>query len=307
MSFDPKDFRRALGKFPTGVTIITTRDNEGKPIGMTASSFNTLSIEPKLILWSIDKSAWSIETFTKSKSFAINVLRSDQVELSNRFARRGEDKFAGLTLTEGVNGSPLLDRAVAWFECTTWNVYEGGDHFIIVGKVDDYAYEENASSLAFYNGRYAVPEANPAIKAPNDLLESREFLADNLLYLLRQTINAYTVNFYPLLNDLDVSTEEWRVLTLLADGKPMEQEKISNFVSQPIKELLFTGERLQDKTLLEVEDSYFTLTSKGLDLARQLLNKASEHEMKILTCLSDEQQKNLKESLRLLHKTCVIN
>src|SRR5690554_4023075 len=117
MSFDPKDFRRALGKFPTGVTVITTRDTEGNPIGMTASSFNTLSIDPRLILWSIDKGAWSLETFTKSKAFAINILKNDQVDISNRFARRGEDKFAGLHVKEGINGSPILDGAAAWFEC----------------------------------------------------------------------------------------------------------------------------------------------------------------------------------------------
>ena len=136
MSFDPKDFRRALGKFPTGVTVITTRDAEGNPIGMTASSFNTLSIEPALVLWSIDKGAWSLEAFTRGKSFAINVLRNDQIEISNRFARRGEDKFADIHTRDDQHGSPLLHGTAAWFGCKTWNVYEGGRPLYYCGRGD---------------------------------------------------------------------------------------------------------------------------------------------------------------------------
>jgi len=302
MPFDPKDFRRALGKFPTGVTVITTRDAEGNPIGMTASSFNTLSIEPALVLWSIDKGAWSLEAFTRGKAFAINVLRNDQVEVSNRFARRGEDKFAGIHTRDDQHGSPLLHGTAAWFGCKTWNVYEGGDHFIIVGEVTDYSYEENVSSLVFHNGRYAVPETHPAVQAPTGPLEARGFLGDYLLFQLRQTLNAYASDFYPRLSHFGVTAEEWRILTLLADGEAMEQEQICRFVSQPMKELAFTGEWLQDKGLLQVEGSSFRLTEKGQQLATQLLDKAIEHEQQVMSCLSTEQQGALKESLRLLQK-----
>lgn len=305
MSFDQKDFRRALGKFPTGVTVITTRDSEGNPIGMTASSFNTLSIDPRLILWSIDKGAWSLEAFTKGKAFAINILRNDQIDISNRFARRGEDKFADLPIIEGVNGSPLLDGTAAWFECKTWNIYEGGDHFIIVGEVVDYAYEENVSSLVFYNGHYAIPETHPTVQVPTEALEARGFLDDYLLFQLRQTLNAYTVDFYPLLSHFGVTSEEWRVLTLLSDGETMEKDKICRFVSQPLKELNFTGEWLQDKGLLQVEDNLFQLTKKGLDLAKQLLDKAVKHEQQVLSCLTSDQQQVLKESLKTLQNNVI--
>ncbi len=302
MSFDPKDFRRALGKFPTGVTVITTRDAEGNPIGMTASSFNTLSIEPALVLWSIDKGAYSLDAFTKGSGFAINVLRNDQVELSNGFARRGEDKFAGVETRDCANGAPLLPDTAAWFACNTWEVYEGGDHFIIVGEVTEYDYEDNVSSLVFHNGRYAVPETHPAVQAPTESLEARGFLGDYLLYQLRQTLNAYAADFYPQLSHFGVTAEEWRVLTLLADGEPMAPEQISRFVSQPLKELADTGEWLQDKGLLTVSDEGFRLTDKGQQLATQLLDKAIEHERQAMSCLSADQQQVLKESLRLLQK-----
>lgn len=303
MSFDPKDFRRALGKFPTGVTVITTRDADGNPIGMTASSFNTLSIDPALVLWSIDKGAYSLDAFTKGKGFAINVLRNDQVELSNNFARRGEDKFAGVDTRDCTNGAPLLPDTAAWFACNTWEVYEGGDHFIIVGQVTEYHYEDNVGSLVFHNGRYAVPESHPATQAPAESLQARGLLGDYLLYQLRQTLNAYAADFYPQLSHFGVTAEEWRVLTLLADGLTMTPEQISPFVSQPLKELADTGEWLQEKGLLEVNDQGFRLTDKGQQLAAQLLDKAVEHEQKTVACLSSEQQQALKEGLKLLQQS----
>lgn len=303
MKFDPKDFRRALGKFPTGVTVITTRDAEGQPIGMTASSFNTLSIEPALVLWSIDKNAWSLDAFTQGKAFAINVLRNDQVDLSNRFARRGEDKFAGLHIRDDAHGCPLLPGASASYACKTWNVYEGGDHFIIVGEVIDYAYEENVSSLVFHNGRYAVPEVHPAVQAPTEALEARGLLGDYLLYQLRQTLNAYASDFYPRLSHFGVTAEEWRVLTLLADGEPMEQEHICRFVSQPLKELVSIGEWLKERGLLQVDGSRLVLTEPGKRLAAQLLDTAIEHEHKMLAPLDADEQAALKAMLKKINSS----
>ena len=94
--FDPKDFRRALSQFPTGVTVITTLDAEGNPVGVTASSFNSVSLDPTLVLWSIDKGAHSLAAFEKAEHFAVNILGRDQVATSNNFASRGQDKFANI-------------------------------------------------------------------------------------------------------------------------------------------------------------------------------------------------------------------
>ncbi|MFC6668747.1 flavin reductase [Marinobacterium aestuariivivens] len=302
MNFDPKDFRRALGKFPTGVTVITTRDQNGERIGVTASSFNSVSIDPALVLWSIDKGAYSLEAFTEGRHFAVNVLRNDQVELSNRFARRGEDKFAGIEVREGLGNSPLLPGAAAVFECRTWNVYEGGDHFIVVGEVLNYSYEDNASSLVFHNGHYAVPEVHPAAKSPTESLLARGFLGDYLLYLLRQSLTAYREDFYPRLGHFGITAEEWRVLTLLADGGTQEAREIAGQVSQPVEALLETGEWLQDKGLIRIDGERLELTGKGMGVTDQLLDMAIEHERQTLACLSEAQQQALKENLKSLYR-----
>jgi flavin reductase (DIM6/NTAB) family NADH-FMN oxidoreductase RutF len=300
MSFDPKDFRRALGKFPTGVTVITTQDKQGEWVGVTASSFNTVSIDPPLVLWSIDKGAFSLEAFTQGEHFAVNVLGNDQVDMSNRFARRGEDKFAGLKVQTGEQGCPLLPDVAAVFECRTWNVYEGGDHLIIVGEVLAYSYGDNASSLVFHDGRYAVPEAHPALKAPAASLEAQGFLGDYLLYLLRQALFAYRQDFYPRLHHFGITAEEWPVLTLLFDGKALAASVIAEQVSQPIEALLDTGEWLQQKGLITVRDDIFELTEKGAGTKQQLLDMAIEHERQMLASLSETQRAALKDSLKSL-------
>lgn len=162
-SIDGKDFRCALGKFPTGVTIITAKDGEGKPVGITASSFNSVSIDPALILWSVDKGTYSASIFKEAEYFAVNVLSKAQMNLSNHFASRDEDKFSGIDYTECPNGSPLFNDCAAQFECKKWNVYEGGDHFIIIGEVIDYRYTLGAEPLVFAGGNYAVSALHPLL------------------------------------------------------------------------------------------------------------------------------------------------
>lgn len=304
MTFDPKDFRRALGKFPTGVTVITTRDSKGEPIGMTASSFNTLSIDPALVLWSIDKGAYSLDSFKKGSGFAINVLRNDQIETSNRFAKRGEDKFAGLETSDCANGAPLIPDTAAWFSCKTWEVYEGGDHLIIVGEVTDYGYASNVGSLVFHNGRYAVSATHPEGHPPAQSLEAHGFLGGYLLYMLRQTLNSYAMDFYPRLTKFDVTVEEWRVLTLLEKGEPISLEDISQSVSQPLKELMETGEWLQEKGLLAMLDNKaLQATEKGKKLASDMLDMAIEHEKRVLSTLDSAEQKMFKSMLERVQKS----
>lgn len=164
-TLDPRDFRRALGQFPTGVTVITTSDATGEPIGVTASSFNSVSIDPALVLWSVDKSAYSAETFRTAGHFVVNVLSSDQMDLSNRFAGRGTEKFKDITWTQGLGGCPTFPGVAARFDCRTWNVYDGGDHLIIVGEVMDYVYDPDRAPLVFTQGGYAVPARHPALSA----------------------------------------------------------------------------------------------------------------------------------------------
>ena len=147
--FDQKDFRQALGQFPTGVTVITTLDKEGNPIGVTASSFNSVSMEPPLVLWSVAKKAYSAKIFETSPHFNVNVLGEGQMDISNTCARQGEDKFAKINYKSGIDGYPILEDTAACFECKTWKLYEGGDHIIVVGEVIKYQNNSDVKPLAF--------------------------------------------------------------------------------------------------------------------------------------------------------------
>lgn len=157
MADDPQidlgEFRRALSCFATGVAVATTVDTAGVPAGITISSFNSVSLDPPLVLWSIANDAYSYDAFINAEYFAVNVLTMAQQHLSARFAQRGTDKFNGLATREGLNGVPLLSEYAACFECRTEYRYEGGDHKIIVGRVLRLE-DRETEPLIIYRGRF---------------------------------------------------------------------------------------------------------------------------------------------------------
>mgnify|MGYP001825062250 FL=1 len=131
----------------------TTVDAEGVPAGITISSFNSVSLDPPLVLWSIAIDSYSYEAFINAEYFAVNVLTVDQQELSTRFAQRGLDKFEGMNCREGLHGLPILPEYAACFECRTEQIFDGGDHKIIVGRVLKLE-DCESDPLIFYRGRY---------------------------------------------------------------------------------------------------------------------------------------------------------
>src|SRR6218665_1552672 len=135
-SFSPREFRDALGMFATGVTIVTARNAAGKLVGLTASSFNSVSLEPPLVLWSLAHGASTMPVFANGSHYAIHVLAADQKALAQRFATRGIDRWAGLEHRPGINGAPLLAGAAATFECFNRSRHQEGDHIIFVGEVE---------------------------------------------------------------------------------------------------------------------------------------------------------------------------
>src|SRR5579871_1846260 len=151
-SEDPKAFRRCLAQFSTGVTVMTTQA-DGGPAGVTANSFSSLSMEPPLVLWSIGRTSRSFASFTTSKHFNVNILATDQIEMSQVFASRTEDKFAGIDWHPGVLGSPVLPGVLAYLECETVTTLEGGDHVILVGRVRRYS-RYAGKALLYSQGRY---------------------------------------------------------------------------------------------------------------------------------------------------------
>ena len=155
-----KEFRNALGSFATGVTIATTKGSDNDPVGVTASSFNSVSLNPPLILWSLAKSSHSRVAFCENGHFAIHVLAASQENLANIFAQSGKDKFSDITWSEGALGSPIFDDYAALFQCKTRHRYDGGDHVILVGEVVHYEARETAP-LLFHAGRYAERRPRP--------------------------------------------------------------------------------------------------------------------------------------------------
>lgn len=160
-SLDPRDFRSALGCFPTGVCLITTVAPDGHRAGLTANSFSSVSLDPPMVLWSLARTASSAPVFRDAEYFAINVLSADDDALSSHFARSGLDKFAALDerFSCGLGGTPVLQGAVATFECHSRHRYYGGDHIIMIGVVERYAYEPGRAPLVFHRGRYAATGA----------------------------------------------------------------------------------------------------------------------------------------------------
>lgn len=152
--FSSLEFRASLGMFATGVTIVTARTGTGELVGLTASSFNSVSLDPPLVLWSLATVAGSMAAFSNGRHYAINVLAADQQQLAERFASPVEDRWAGVSFTEGINGAPLLAGAVASFECFNRSQYAEGDHVIFVGEVERCGHRPGAAPLLYHGGRF---------------------------------------------------------------------------------------------------------------------------------------------------------
>ncbi|MDM7942719.1 MAG: flavin reductase family protein [Hydrogenophaga sp.] len=152
--FSAREFRASLGMFATGVTIVTARTDRGELVGLTANSFNSVSLNPPLVLWSLGRAAGSLPAFSNGLHYAINVLAADQQALAEQFAAKDTDRWAGVAFREGGNGAPLLEGAAATFECFNRSQYAEGDHVIFVGEVERCSHRAEAPPLLFHGGRF---------------------------------------------------------------------------------------------------------------------------------------------------------
>jgi 3-hydroxy-9,10-secoandrosta-1,3,5(10)-triene-9,17-dione monooxygenase reductase component len=178
---DQRAFRDALGSFVTGVTIVTTRDEAGADIGLTANSFNSVSLDPPMVLWSLALSSSNLAAFRSSRWWAVHILASEQEPLSGRFAQRSDEKFAGLALTRGPGDIPLLEGCAARFICRQAYEYEGGDHAIFVGQVLEFD-RAGRPPLIYHEGRYGrvIAEAQDGEAGPEAEQFARRFLGHQL-------------------------------------------------------------------------------------------------------------------------------
>jgi flavin reductase (DIM6/NTAB) family NADH-FMN oxidoreductase RutF len=164
MTFTERMLRNTLGMFPTGVAVVTARDAEGTLQGVTINSFNSVSLDPPLVLFSLSRELFSLNAFLAAEGFAINFLHEDQQDVSARFTKALTDKWKDVTYKTGVTGAPVLP-ALAVLECRPYAQYDGGDHVIIVGRVEHFECQECNSPLVYFRGGYhkltsATPDAN---------------------------------------------------------------------------------------------------------------------------------------------------
>ena len=153
-SFTTQEFRASLAMFATGVTIVTARAPTGALIGLTANSFNSVSLNPPLVLWSLSQGASSMSVFSTGSHYAINILAADQKELAERFASKRADRWLDVPFTEGPCGAPLLTGAAATFECFNRSRYIEGDHVIFVGEVERCSHRAGAAPLLYHGGKF---------------------------------------------------------------------------------------------------------------------------------------------------------
>ena len=161
MTFHPNDFKRAMSQFASGVTVVTTKHGD-TPIGITASSFTSLSLDPPLVIVSLDKKLFTHNVIAESGFFAVNVLSARQLDLGMRFAGMKpeiKDRFAGINVRTAATGSPILPNSLAWVDCKVWNMYDGGDHTIFVGEVKDLSVSDYDMPLLYHNRLWRRSEA----------------------------------------------------------------------------------------------------------------------------------------------------
>lgn len=301
VEFDARAFRRALGNFATGVTVITARAPDGRQVGVTANSFNSVSLDPPLVLWSIDKRSSSQDVFDAASHFAVNVLAADQIELSNNFARPKEDRFAGIEYSEGVGGAPVFADCSARFHCEKFQRMDGGDHWILVGKVlafDDLGrapllYHQGAYSMVLPHTRMTKREEG---QSPSSHFQGR--LSHNLYYLMTQALRAYQASYQPRQLSTGLRTSEARMLMVLENDAGLGLADLQREVAMPAREIEEAVANLKRKGLVEDADECVRLTAKGVDETEALWMIAGEQQEKVFGQFSQEQMETFREVLK---------
>lgn len=159
--YDARVLRDALGCFATGITVVTVRARSGACLGITVNSFNSVSLDPPLVLWSLGENSRDRDDFVQASHFAVHVLSAEQKAWSQRFAARDSDKFAGLPVTFGLGGVPLLPGCCARFECANSAQYPGGDHLIFIGRIDRLECDPGRAPLIYHCGCYGLLSESP--------------------------------------------------------------------------------------------------------------------------------------------------
>jgi len=220
-AIDPRELRKALGTFMTGVTVVTTVDEDGHPRGFTANSFTSVSLDPPLILVCVDHNALSYPVYAATGRFAVNILAEGQRQLSGIFAGKAPDKFSYTSWHSGKTGSPLIDGSVAWLDCRVHERIEAGDHLVLIGRVVDFEHSVE-SPLGYFRGAYLTSSLEQdVLPAPGQRVEVGAILErDGYLLLLEEESGALRLPVGSKLGRAtDAKSLEGRLQTLQIDAE----------------------------------------------------------------------------------------
>lgn len=298
---DPRAFRRALGNFATGVTIVTAQNGEGVKVGVTASSFNSLSLDPPLILWSSLKEARSCAIFEQASHFAVNVLAADQMEMSNHFARQQEDKFAAVEWEEGIGGAPIFPNCAARFQCQIYDKVDGGDHWIFVGKVigfDDFG----RSPLCFHQGSYSLvynyPDSSGSAGEDVSDIAAGERTSNHIFFMMLKAVRAYQASYQPKLEALGMRLIESRSLLMLQDQPGLDAEGLVIHANAPITEVQAGLNNLIQQGLITKSGDGYALSAAGQEKAGQVWDIADAHAVEVFRDVDDDTVAGFKSVLQ---------
>lgn len=300
----PAEFRQALGQFPTGVTIVTAQGPD-RPVGMTANSFSSVSLDPPLVLWSVAKAAPSYAAFVEAEAFAIHFLGAHHHELALRFARRGADKFADIPFAVGLTGAPVLDGVAPVIECRTWARYDGGDHMILVGEVLQLQ-AQTQDPLLFHSGVLRRIDGAARRQRPRALAHDG-FARNYLAYLLSRASQTVSDEFHAALVNWRLSVAEWRVLACLSDGGGLGVGELAEMAIMKQPRMTKLLDRMEARGLVERRidaadrrRAVIHLTEAGAAKAAPVLKAATEHEKRVLAPFTSEERAVIKHALDLL-------
>jgi 4-hydroxyphenylacetate 3-hydroxylase, reductase component len=300
---DAKELRNCFGKFATGITVITAIAPDGTQLGLTVNSFSSLSLDPPMILWSLDNKSKSLEALQAASHFAVNVLASDQMHISNNFARSSDEKFNDIELIPSEFNLPLLSGTVAYLECKNVNAIEGGDHIIFIGEVENFQINDR-KPLLYTNGQYTIAARHPLTKLPeaNEGETSDHHSTDDFIVpLLLRSYWEISDPFYKELQDEGIPVAHARILVHLDHNPELTTKEIASAIRVDMASVsMSVGWLCDNGHLNKGGGDKYTVSEQGLGHLQTVQNRAQRFEKEILDGYSDQDVDMLKTMLRKL-------
>ncbi|MCC3861260.1 flavin reductase [Pseudemcibacter aquimaris] len=295
---DPRELRNCFGKFATGITVITAVGPDGKKIGLTVNSFSSLSIDPPMILWSLDNRSNNLDALKEASHFAVNVLASDQMDLSNNFASPKEDKFEGIETLEGKCAIPLLKDTVAHLECKNVNQYPGGDHTIFIGEVEHFEMGDK-KPLLYANGNYGLAARHPSNQFPEPEAKSHD--GDFVMLMLLKSYREIAAPFHRELMDEGIPVAHARLISSISRNPGIITAELASDTDVDMATVSMSLKMLSDNGHINMDDDKgYYLTETGEEYMLSIRSRVKRFEDEVLDGFSSDEIDMLKKTLQKL-------